>query len=247
MEENSLIYQQVINNKFFHDFIVFLKYLEQKPIKRTVTGNISLIDIFSLQKQFHQQEVFDKFKKYNWEIRSERQLEFLTKIKIIAETMYVIYKRKGHLMLSKNGKGYLHNIGPVTQYWSMVLHYWNRVSWEYFNPSPEINRKSVMDILQQNQNSIWKSLMRKGIQWIDFKLFYQAVKIHFKLEDFYKDLDDFSYYLDIEYGVIKRNLLLFGCIEVEYKKDKYKFDRIISFRPTEVGIFLFEKGINSII
>jgi len=87
MEENSLIYQQVINNKFFHDFIVFLKYLEQKPIKRTVTGNISLIDIFSLQKQFHQQEVFDKFKKYNWEIRSERQLEFLTKIKIIAETI----------------------------------------------------------------------------------------------------------------------------------------------------------------
>ena len=104
-----------------------------------------------------------------------------------------------------------------------------------------------MDILQQNQNSIWKSLMRKGIQWIDFKLFYQAVKIHFKLEDFYKDLDDFSYYLDIEYGVIKRNLLLFGCIEVEYKKDKYKFDRIIRFRPTELGIFMFEKGINSII
>src|SRR3990167_2646818 len=99
MEENSLIYQQVINNNFFHDFIVFLKYLEQKPIKRTVTGNISLADIFSLQKQFHQQEIFSEYKKYNWNIRSERQIEFLSKIKIIAESMRLIYKRKGYLML----------------------------------------------------------------------------------------------------------------------------------------------------
>ncbi|OGK09651.1 hypothetical protein A2767_07385 [Candidatus Roizmanbacteria bacterium RIFCSPHIGHO2_01_FULL_35_10] len=247
MEENNLINQQVISNNFFHDFLVFLKYLEERPIKRTITGNISLADIFSLQKQFHQQEIFSEYKKYNWSIRSERQIEFLSKIKIIAESMYVIYKRKEYLILSKNGKGYLHNIDPVTQYWNMVLHYWNRVSWEYFNPSPEINKRSVMDVLQHNQHSLWNSLLRKGIQWIDFESFCQAVKIHFKLEDYYKNIDDFSYYLDIEYGLLKRNIFLFGCVEVEYKKDKYKFDRISHFRPTELGIFMFEKGINSII
>jgi len=245
-EYNNLI-KEVSNNDFFHDFFVFLKYLEQKPIKRTITGNISLADISALQKQFRQQRVFKEFKEYGWKINSERVVEFLTQIKTIAEVMYVTYKRKDKLLLSKNGKSYLHDIDSLTQYWNMVLHYWNRVNWEYFNPSPEINRVSVINVLQKNQVIVWNAFLRKGNQWLDFEAFCQTLKVHFKLDDYYKNLDDFSYYLDIEYGIFKRNLLLFGCIECEEEKDKYDFERIIRFRPTKLGLYMFEKGTNSIV
>lgn len=195
MNLDNSINQEVLNNNFFHDFIVFLKYLEQKPITRTITGNISLADIAALQKQFHQQKIFNEFKKYGWKINTERVIEFLTQIKVIAE----------------------------------------------------INNVSVINILQKNQNILWDVFLRKDSQWIDFKTFCQTIKTHFKLESYYKDLDDFSFYLDIEYGLFKKNLVRFGCVECEEKNDKYNSGRIIRFRATKLGIFMFEKGIHSII
>ena len=48
---------------FFHDFLLFLKRLSQKPIKRTATGAISLNDIKDLLVSFKQQERIQEYKK----------------------------------------------------------------------------------------------------------------------------------------------------------------------------------------
>lgn len=247
MEEIKLINKEILQNDFFHDFIAFLKYLEQKPIKRTTTGNISLADISALQKQFRQQELFNQFKRYNWRIHSERMVEFLSQIKIIAVAMHLTYNRKGRLYLSKNGKGYLQNIEKDTQYWHMVLNYWQRVNWEYFSPSPELDGNSVMTTIQQNQPVIWEALLRKGGEWIDFQTFCQTLETLFKLDRYYKDLDSYNYQIDIEYGLFKKNLCRFGCVELKEVRDKYNFKRIGQFRPTALGLFVFQKGITTAI
>lgn len=242
-----------MSNDFFHDFMVFLKYLEQKPIQRTIAGNISRADIFALQPQFKQQKVFEEFKKFGWKIRTEKEVEFLTQIKIIAEVMYLTYNRKGKLLITQNGRGYLKNIGPVDQYWNMVLHYWERVNWEYFSPSPEINGISVIEILQKNQKVIWGTLLKNGKEWINFKVFCRTLKTYFQLQeyyrvkDYYPGLDDFDYCLDIEYGLIKKNLARFGCVVFEEEKDKYKIERIVRFRPTDLGLFTFGKTLENLL
>lgn len=68
---------------FFFDFILFLSYLEEHPIKRTTMGNISLYDIQQLKPLLKEQDVFKEQEKYGWKITSESNLQFLTQIKII--------------------------------------------------------------------------------------------------------------------------------------------------------------------
>ncbi|KKP67021.1 MAG: hypothetical protein UR68_C0012G0019 [Candidatus Roizmanbacteria bacterium GW2011_GWA2_35_19] len=240
MDDAKLLDIEIFKNDFFHDFIVFLKYVENNNIQRTTTGNISLRDIAALQKEFRQQKIFNQFKEYGWKINSERVVEFLTQIKIISESMHITYKRKNKILISKNGKSFLHNIDSITQYWNMVLHYWRRISWEYFCPSPDIGHITVMDTIQKNQNVIWNAFLKKEYLWIDFEIFCKTIKIHFQLESFYKGIDDFSYYLDIEYGLFKKNLVRFGCVEIEEKKNKYNSNRIVRFRTTKLGIICFK-------
>ncbi|NTU46504.1 hypothetical protein HGA88_02665 [Candidatus Roizmanbacteria bacterium] len=247
METDKLLLQAIDNNDFFHDFIVFLKYLEEQPIKRTVTGNISLADIAALQKRFRQQRIFEQFKEFNWKINSERVVEFLTQIKIIAEAMYVTYKRRDKLILSKNGRGYLHNIDATTQYLNMVIHYWKRVNWDYFSPSPYKEKISVMNILQENQDIIWEAISRKGEEWIDFDTFCHTLKAYFHLDTFYNKDNEYSYHLDIEYGLLKKNLVRFGCVEFKEEADKYNFKRIVQFRATKLGLFVFQSRLLSVI
>jgi len=244
--DNKLI-EEVNNNDFFHDFILFLKRLEEKPIKRTVTGNISLIDITDLQKGFRQQKIFNEYKKYGWKIRTESEIDFLTQIKVIAEVMHLTYKRKNKIFLSKNGKGYLYNIDSITQHCNMVLDYWEGINWEYFSYSPEINGISAMEILQKNQYILWNAFLKKQDQWFEFKLFCQTIMTHFKLSDYYKNLYDLSFYLNIEYGLLRKNLVRFGCIECEERKDKHNISRIVRIRPTNLGLFIFERAIGRFI
>jgi hypothetical protein len=231
---------------FFHDFIIYLSYLEKNPIERTITGNISLKGIQEMSKLFREQKVFEEYKKLGWKITTETQIQFLTQIKILAEVMYLTYKRKKKLLLSKNGKGYLHNISPSTQYWNMVLHFWNKVNWTYFTPTREINGLSVSDVLQKNQHIIWQALLRKGDSWIDFEPFCQSLNEYFHLYPYNSGEDDagFSLHLDIELALIKRNLALFGCVTYEEEKTKHMLTRIVRIKPTKIGLFMFSKALH---
>lgn len=232
------------NNKFFADFMSYVKYLEKQPIKMTATGNISMSNIKVLLDSFLQRQPFDDFAKNGWKIRYEYEVEFLEQIKTIVEVMDINYKRKGEIRLSKNGKGYLNNIDSLIQYLNMVLFYWSRVAWDYFSSGREINRMTVTSILQKNQKMIWKFFLDNKLNWFDFDMFCKWIWKTFEFEKFYIDSydTDFEYHLDIESCLFNKNLTRFGCMEIEEAKDKHGLEQIVRFRPTPLGLLMFTKA-----
>lgn len=60
---------QVLAVDYFHDFLEFVKYLREKPILRTATGNISKAEIEALSKVFRQGEklIFIE-KEFGWKV-----------------------------------------------------------------------------------------------------------------------------------------------------------------------------------
>ncbi|MCL5411953.1 MAG: hypothetical protein M1150_04460 [Patescibacteria group bacterium] len=230
---------------FFHDFIVFLKYLEKQPIQKTLKGNISLSDIEKLGEIFRQRKAWDEHKEFGWKITSERNIEVLTQIKILAQVMRLTYDRKNKLLLSKSGKDFLYKLTFEEQLTAIVLTFWQKVNWDYFSAGREILGMSVTEILQENQLTIWEMLLNKGSGWSDYSVFCENIKKQLDLSPFYEDADDYqwSLFMDIEYGLIYRNLARFGCIETEEKLVN-GLEQISRFRPTEVGRYLFKRSLD---
>ena len=232
---------QVLAVDYFYDFLQFLNYLQTETIHRTVTGNISLKDIDALSKRFRNGKVLQfQNEEMGWKIRSENECLYLNQIRITAEAMFLLYKRRDQFLISKNGRGFLTNLTPAMQYEQMILWSWHRVSWEYFSPG------DVTKILQHNQQTIWNTLLEKGTEWIDFDIFCQAIKRGFHFESRYQNSynPDHELYLDIRYGLLERNLKLFGLVETEIQTGKTKWDdKLTRFRSTNLGLHLFQAGL----
>ena len=126
----------------------------------------------------------------------------------------------------------------------MVLFYWGRVNWDYFCHSPEVKGISAISILQKDQKLIWDVLSRRVNQWVDFESFCDGLRDTFDLKKYYQSdyLDDFSYFIDVEYGLFHKNLVRFGCAEIEEKKNKYNIEIISRFRVTSLGELMFLKS-----
>lgn len=215
---------------FFHDFMLLIKYLEKQPIKRTATGMISLINIKSMLTEFKNQETIKEFQRFGWTLRREEELDFLGQIKIISEMMFIIYKRKGYFYLSKHGKVFLNDLKPIDQYKEMVLHFWYRVNWGYFSQIGKvIEGVNLAEQLQQHQNLIWKTLHAKGTDWLDYKLFCRTLTDYLNLNDYFIN----PYYPngkeepDFEIELFHRNIVRFGCVELDIKPGKTKYDNEI--------------------
>ena len=232
---------------FFHDFMFFLRYLEKQPIKRTLTGKISLSDIKPLISQFRQQETIKEFQKFGWKLRREEELEFLEQIKIIAEMMFLIYKRRGYFGLSKNGKSYLTKLKPVEQYKEMVIHFWYKVNLGYFSRiGKDINGVNLAERLQQHQNLIWKTLLAKGTDWLDYRLFCQSLSDYLQLDDYFINTyaQNRKEDPDFDYELFYKNLVRFNCVELEVKHGKTKWDKkIVRFRSTDLGLYTYNKAL----
>ena len=231
---------------FFHDFIIYLKYLEEKPIKLTATGNISLKDIHELSKRFKEQEVFEEFKHFGWKITTEPQIQFLHQIKIIAKVMRLTYKNKSALSITKNGKEFLRNLSPLEQFKEMVLHYWHQVNWDYFTPTREIYGISFTQRLQDVQESIWHALLNKGANWLDYSEFCKSVNLYFNFTPYFEDYPyatpEEELKSEIRHVLFRRNLVLFGCVEIEEKGKKWDAE-IVRFRTTQPGLYVFQKAL----
>lgn len=233
---------------FFNDFIAFIRRLQEQPIKRTLTGNISLRDIEALLKELRTtRERINTYRKHGWSLRTEHELKTLEQIKILAEVMRLTYKRKKRLMLSKNGQEFLNVLTPLQQYKQMILHFWYRVNWDYFTGMARVKDMSISDVLQENQNKIWHFLLCKNTEWIDYGKFCLALRDYFQLEVFLENsfIDpEKEFFSDMEYVFLKTNLLLFNCIEVEYKEGETPGQRQIRrFRSTRVGLYLYQKAL----
>lgn len=233
---------------FFHDFIAFLRRLNNNPIKRTLTGNISLKNIELLIKELKTtQKKVDEYKEYGWKLRTEQELQTLEQIKILSDVMRLSHKKKDKIFLSKKGREFLKNYTPSQQYKLIILHYWYRVNWDYFSMMRSIRGATLNNVLQNNQNKIWHSLLCKNTQWIDYKNFCYALRDYFHLEPFIEDPDndpDHELFSDIESSLFDKNLLLFNCVEIEKISGKYDWQTEINrFRSTQIGLYLYQKAL----
>lgn len=252
----ELSYQDLVTNNdiitidIYQDIIAFLKRLAEKPIKLTTIGNISLRNIEGLLAQLRTtKHVIDEHAKYNWKVHSEWDLETLTQIKIILFIMGVMYKRKGYIHLTKTGKAFLFH-APLEQYEQIVFTYWNKCSWAYFSNASRVGPSSLPEVLQYIHGHLWKLFLQKGESWIDYPTFCKSTRDYFHLNEYlrepYTPEEQEVRFLDMEYDLFKRNLILFGCIEIEEIQGKHKWDtRISRFRATPIGLYLFAKAAKS--
>lgn len=234
---------------FFYDFIAFLNRLKERPIKRTVTGNISLTDIKELLPQLRTaQYKIKEHQEFGWKLNSENHLQTLTQMKVIAEVMHITYKRKDKLLLSKNGQAFLKNLSSVQQYEQMVLYYWYRTNWEYFTPSVETDGITLAELIQGKQNYFWLLFLQKGMEWMNFDKFCKITRDYFNLQPFFEDSylgPDYELLSDMDFILFRSNLMIFGCVEVENTTEKREWQRkIVKFRSTSLGLHIFYKALN---
>lgn len=246
-DSNSILSEEAKNVNFFQDFMLFLRFLEKQPIKRTLTGNISLANITELLKQFKEQERIEEYKKFGWSLRREQELDFLEQIKTIAEVMFLIYKRKGLLLISQNGRGFINKLDPIHQYQEIVLHFWYKTNWGYFSIGRVVNDYTLAEFLQYHQAEIWQTLLKSGPRWIDYKKFCYWLYNHLHLEKYifheYGDLEH-ELLFEINLTLFRRNLVRLGCVEVVEEVYEHEWHKeIVKFRPTPLGFYLFHKAL----
>lgn len=231
---------------FFYDFMLFLKRLQKQPIKRTLTGQISLTDIKEIIPQFKQQERIKEYKSFGWRLHKESELDFLEQIKIISEMMFIIYKRKGLLLLSKNGEGFFEKLSPLNQYTEMVLHFWYKVNWGYFSHGKEVSGRNLAEFLQYHQTEIWQVLLKTGIMWIDYTKFCHWLCDYFNLRPYIYSEFDFEHELlfEINRVLFMRNLVRFGCVEIIEESYEHAWHKeITKFRLTPMGLHVLHKAV----
>lgn len=231
---------------FFCDFMLFLKRLQKQPVKRTLTGSISLTDIKELLPQFKQQERIDEYKSFEWRLHREEELDFLEQIKIISEVMFVTYKRKRLILLSKNGQGFIEKLDPLNQYKEMVLHFLYKVNWGYFSYGKVVNGCNLAEFLQHHQTEIWEAFLKTGIRWIEYKKFCQWLYDYFNLKPYINDEFDFEHELLFEINLVlfTRNLVRFGCVEVIEESYEHAWHKeITKFRLTPLGLHVLHKAV----
>lgn len=239
--KSSPVIQSAKTNIFFQDFLVFLRLLEKRPLglTQTGTGNLKVKEIKALGELF-KHDIYHRDEKGEimFQPRTEDEFRYIMWIRQLAHVMYLVYKKKGKLFLSKNGKGFLNNIDEKTQYEQMILWYLHRANWAYLNFHPEVVEK-----LQNNQKQIWAYLLQeKG--WIKFSQFAKVLTLIFKLsvKDIHGQEIPDSVRWAIE-SVLVENLKELDLMEVKRKRDKYGTKEIHLFRPTNTGRIIFKKAL----
>jgi tetratricopeptide (TPR) repeat protein len=232
---------------FFTDFLTFLNHIEERPIKRTATGNLSLKDIDPLlQKLKTVQPILAHTKEMGWKLRMEDEIKPLHRIRVLNDIMHLIRKKHDKYLITKNGQAFLKTPSPVEQYTQIVEYYWQGVNWSHFSASGWVRDSKIKlcETLQKNQATIWRLLLKKGPAWIDYEEFCKELTDQLNLTTLlnpqYDSPDDISLY--IHHILFSDNLLLFGCINVEEKQGKTRGDTITTrFRSTNLGLYMYQQ------
>lgn len=240
----SLTEEEVLAVDFFHDFLAFLNRLEEYPIKRTTTGNVSLRDIESLLKKLKTvRPLLEHEKEMGWKLRREDEILPLHLIKIMVDIMHLTYKKHDKLLLSKNGKVFLDKLPPVDEFSQLFQYYRQRLNWAYYT-SFTGKQESLASLLQVHQNHIWRLLMEKGAEWIDYQSFCKRLRDELPLEPFLREkYSTPEEILDrgINTVLFSRILALFGCVELETKQIDKWTTAIIRFRLTKIGLAVLQE------
>jgi tetratricopeptide (TPR) repeat protein len=231
---------------FFADFLRFLTYLTQRPIKRTATGNISVKAIADLLPTLKTvQPLLTHAQQRGWTLRTEQELHPLHMFNILAALMKLTRKNKDTLVLTKNGQTFLQDLPSVQQYTHLLSYYWQKLNWPYISGVTE-NRSNLASVLQRNQTRIWQRLLQSGTQWIEYQAFCQWLRDTLPLEPFLHEFYATPEHIlerAVEHLLFAENLCLFGCVEVEWTKEAQEWKKhIIRFRSTAVGLAMYQEA-----
>lgn len=224
---------------FINDFLLVLRRMEERPIKLTkAEKRLSLTDMAELIPKFANQESVEEHKKYGWSIRLEHDIDFLEQARVIIEVSHLGRKERDKLFLSRQGKEFLHKLDPVEQYSRLVIYFWEHVNWGYFAYG---SLSTMARKLQNDQGEIWRAIRDHGYEWCDFGEFCQALRKHFDL-DRYKEKWEGADWLrfEVDLALFRQNLIRLGCVEVEREAGPRYLERIKRFRPTYLGLYVFE-------
>ena len=239
------IVDQISRNEFFQDFISYLKYIEKQPITLTAKGNISRKDIGEFSNILNcvrkRKEEFDEYK---WKIVGDWQLPELDKLRVMAEILNLVRKWKNTLKIRDDGRKFLQET-QIRQFTCLVLGYWRNANWDYFDPSPDFDKKTtVLTLLQKNQDIVWRGLWENGEDWIEFDQFAQEIARNFGIEFIPKEWDGNKRdYFVLEQALINHNLKLFGLVETEGKIIFRHYRHVEKLKPTKLGLYMFDKAV----
>jgi len=227
--------QEVKKIVFLKDFLGFVNYLKETPIKLTVTKNISLKDIEGLTKVFQNTIKMKYGPDDNWDVRSEDQLPYLKRIDILASIMHITFNRKGRKRISRNGLGFL-KLSSDWQYLNLFLHYWNQFNWSYFHPWSDDDEKHNLEILQHNRYNLRYVLLADYQNWQTPKKLTQQLSQVFGFN--YQGVED-NFIADSIVWQIKhwlKELSLFNLVDKRSVKDKWGFEELKQFKLPKLGI-----------
>ncbi len=236
-DETKKQYTQIINQiDFFHDFMLFMHTLSKRPLTLTKTGSLQLKEINYFGSIFrHDIYHRDEHGQILFAIRTEYEASYLFRIRLLAETKYLTYRRRGELRLSKNGLWFVTKIDALTQYEQILQWYFNRGRWSAIHPFTDTHNQYIADILQNGQQQIWSYLVAKGNEWINLTKFLSGLATFFKLSAKGDTvIPDFTL-RKIERITVK-DLRMYNLIEYPDVSDK-----TVSFRLTELGNYILHK------
>lgn|GEM_PF-915301 len=237
----SLTDEDVLTVDFFHDFLTFLTFLKERPIKRTATGNLSLKNIESLLQTLKTvKPILDYHEQMRSKIKREDDILPLNLIKIMADIMKLTYKKHDKLLLSKNGKAFFDKLSHAEQFTQLFHYYQQRLNWAY-STSLTKNQEAIARLLQVRQDSIWRLLAKKKNEWVEYKTFCEELRKELPLEPFLEEAYSTPEEIlerRIETILFSRILAFFNCVELETKQVNNWDTIIIRFRLTKIGLTL---------
>ena len=233
--QETLLEEDIAENAFFQDFLLFLREAGTRPLGLTKTGNLKRAEIYYFGEHF----AIDIYHRNTngtimFPIRTEYEAPHLLRIRLIARVMKLVYSRKSTLLLSKKGKIFLDQ-SPPTRFDEMIHSYFIHCNWGYMHPT----LYELARTLQEEQFHFWNYFLQQQNKPIDFQQFVQGVSFYFGLKttnDYHNDVQ-----WALEYVLIK-DLALFDLLDVKTVKDGWK-ERIVSFQPTDVGVYIFKKSL----
>lgn len=228
LKERGSQINQVI---FFQHFIAFLGFLKENRAKLTQTKKLSLKVMDRIAQFIPKPAHFTE----EWPLRTESEWWYLELIDILAEIMKLTANRKGHRLLAKKGRTYLQ--APVEeQYLQLFQAYWERLNWAYlFNCSSD----GPAEILQMAREYVARTLTgfnKDQAGFIDFYEFAEFLRIDLDLKVInYLNEELPERARDCVRQVFIGPLELFGILELKEEKNEYGYDKLKSFKLTDLG------------
>lgn len=225
-------YSSQINDvEFFRHFIAFLDYLKDNKAKLTQNKNLSLKVIDQISQFIPKPSHFTE----EWPLHTEAEWWYLELIDILAQLMRLAANRKGHRVLTKNGREYLHK--PLAdQYYRLFLAYWGSLNWAYLFNCADDQPAEVLQAARERAVRTMLEFKKDQAGFIDWHDFAEFLRLGLELKIInYRNEELPDRARDCVRDVLIEPLALFGLLELKEEKGEYGIKKLMSFKLTGLG------------